>query len=376
MTSEWILYKKYNNVYKMNKIPKIEYIITNEMVKKIKQDIQNKKEKKIVRDTYFRFYKMYKDNKIIIAYTNLKLNDMIYNMIKYNLSGKQTYISIYETYIDVKIRLLDIYKGEINKKIINEIKKEYETTENIQEIIKPNKEIIRTDKLKNQLNKNIFKEYRNIINKYYQNNELKKYYLFLVKETICGGFKKGINKEQLENKLGFKFDKKDIKIIGDVNVKSELEGLIYIDKYIYENNINQPYYIYKKNKDPNKYIYSLIQLEKIKNVLINIKYKDIEEYIYRIQINDYYFFDKSLGKYTLINNLENIYMTEINNDKYNKIRQKILTTSFDKIKIDILKIKYRNSDINLDILLERYNEKYCKNNKINKYRFLYTKKNN
>ncbi len=358
----------------MKDIPKIEYIITNEMVNKIKKDIMDKKkEEESKKDKYFRFYKMYKGDKAIIAYTNLKMNKMIYNMIKYNLSGKQTYINIFDTYIGVKIRLLDIYKGDINRKIIREIKNDYEIKEKSQEIIKPNKEI----KKDNRSNNIDFKEYRNIIKKYYKDNELRKYYIFSIKDNIYGGFKKSINKDQLEKEIGFQFNKKDVKINGDVDVKSKLEGLIYIDKYIYDNKINQPYYIYKNNiTNPDKYIFSLVQLEKIKENINKIDYKKIDEYIYGIRIKDYYFFDKSLGKNTLNHNLENIYMTDLDNEKYGNIRKILLTTPADEIKIDILKIKYYKSNINLDILLERYNEKYGKieNKKKNIYKYLYAKK--
>ena len=372
MTEKWILYKKYIGIYKMKDSPKIEYIITNDMVNKIKKDIlDKKKEEDSKKDNYYRFYKMYKGDKLIIAYTNLKLNKMIYNMIKYNLSGKQTYINIFDTYIGVKIRLLDIYKGDINKKIIREIKNDYEIKEKSHEIIKPNKEI-KKEVPQTKIN---FKEYRNIIKEYYKDNILSKYYIFSIRNNIYGGFKKSINKKQLEKEIGFEFDKKDVKIIGDVDVKSKLEGLIYIDKYIHDHEINQPYYIYKNNiMNPEKYIYSLVQLEKIKENINKIDYNKINEYLYGIRIKDYYFFDKSIGKNTLIHNLENIYMTNLNNDQYNDIRKLILTTPAEEIKVDILKIKYDKSDINLDVILERYNEKYGKiEKKKNIYKYLYAK---
>ena len=98
MTEKWILYKKYIGIYKMKDNPKVEYIITNEMVNKIKKDIINKKEVETIKDNKYRFYKMYKENKVVIAYTNLKINKMIYNMIKYSLGGKKTYINMFDNY--------------------------------------------------------------------------------------------------------------------------------------------------------------------------------------------------------------------------------------------------------------------------------------
>jgi hypothetical protein len=373
MTDKWVLYKKYIGIYKMKDNPKVEYIITNEMVSKIKKDIIDKKEVETIKDNKYRFYKMYKENKVVIAYTNLKINKMIYNMIKYSLGGKKTYINMFDNYIGVKIRLLDVYKGNINKRIIKEIKNDYEIKEKSHEIIKPNKEI----KKENIDNKIDFKGYRNIINKYYQNIEPKKYYIFSIKGTIYGGFQKGINKQQLEKEIGFKFEKKDVNIIGDIDVKSKLEGLIYIDKYIHDHKIDQPYYIYKNNvTNSEKYIFSLIQLDKIKERIHDIDYSKIDEYLYGIRIKDYYFFDKSSGRNTMKHNLENIYMTNIEDDKYGKIRKLILTVPENDIKLDILKIKYFNSDINLDVLLERYKEKYTKNinkPKQNIYKYLYAK---
>ena len=380
MTDKWTTYKKYDNIYKFKNSPKIEYVITKEMVHKIKQDILNKKEvstqDKSIKDKYFRFYKMYNENKAIIAYTNLKMNKMIYNMIKYSLSGKDTYINIFDKYIGVKIRLLDIYKGELNKKIIREIKNDYEIKEPPIKLIKPNQVINKPNQVINKPNQVIqkidFKEYRNIIRNYYINSEHKKYNIFSIKDTIYGGFYKSINK----NDIGFEFNKKDIKIIGNINVKSNLEGLIYIDKYIYDNNINQPYYIYKPNiQNPEKYIFSLVQLDKLKKRINDINYQKIDEYIYGIKIKDTYFFDKSLGKNTIKHNLENIYMTNLDDTKYENIRKLILTIPAEDIKIDIIKIKYYGSDINLDVLLERYNDKYIKPiKKKNTYKYIMLKK--
>ena len=68
-------------------------------------------------------------------------------------------------------------------------------------------------------------------------------------------------------------------------------------------------------------------------------------------------------------------MTNIENDKYANIRKMLLITPAEEININILKIKYENSDINLDVILERYNEKYCKvEKKKNIYKYLYAKK--
>ena len=63
-------------------------------------------------------------------------------------------------------------------------------------------------------------------------------------------------------------------------------------------------------------------------------------------------------------------------EKYNEIRKLILTVPENDIKLDILKIKYFNSDINLDVLLERYNERYNEITKPKKniYKYLYAKK--
>ena len=43
------------------------------------------------------------------------------------------------------------------------------------------------------------------IKKYYKDNELRKYYIFSIKDNIYGGFKKSINKDQLEKEIGFPY---------------------------------------------------------------------------------------------------------------------------------------------------------------------------
>jgi hypothetical protein len=372
MTSKkWEIYNGESNVYKYYKTPKIEYKINKNMVDKIKTDILNNKvdDKINKKDNLYRFYKMYNNTNVIIAYTNLKLNNMLYNMIKYSLSGKKTYIDEFKPYIGVKVKLLGIYKGKLNKKIINTIKTEIKDNITPEKIIKPIKE-----KVEDNEDINNFKEYRKIIKKYYKKEKEQKYYVYSIKDTIYGQFEKEINIKKMIKKIGFEFKKNDVNIIGTAEVSSKLEGLIYIDKYIYNNKIQQPYYIYKTNqKNINEYVYSLVQLDKLIDSLEKIKYDKIDEYIYMIEVDDKYYFDKSKGNISLKNNLENIYMI----DNYDiPIKKKLLKTSADKIRVKILKIKYLDSDINLDIILNKYNEKYnikTKKNKIN-YKYLYAKK--
>jgi hypothetical protein len=358
------------NIFKYNKqIPETIYEITQQQINKTELIDGYIQEDNILDYNIYKFYKIYDNNHAEICYSKTSIDTTILNYI-INHKEDTNKISDFKNLTDVKYKLLECYKVYKN----TSIKKEFDIIKNrLREennIKLPEKSSKQTN---TQQNISIIDQYKNYLNKYIDNKQEKhKYYIYKltdqknVKQIYIFGTYNKLKKKDIDdliNKYCILFDSGKIKseIIKEVDIYTELEGLICVDEEIKKNDsikngLNRYYNIINDNVFKQGELFMRIQQDKLKNIQ---KEKIDTGYISSINITDkkYIFSGYNNTKYDKLNYL--YHMVKHNEHKYDKIIETLQTTKLEDIKIEILEKNIEQ--VNLENKLIEYLNYYDKN---------------
>ncbi len=359
-----------DNIFKYNKpIPETIYQITQQLINKTEVIDGYIQEDNILDYNIYKFYKIYDNDHAEICYSKTSINTTISNYI-INHKKDTNKISDFKNLTDIKYKLLECYK--VNKNTV--IKKEFDIIKNrLREennIKLPEKSSKQTN---TQQNISIIDQYKNYLNKYIDNKQEKhKYYIYKltdqknVKQIYIFGTYDKLKKKEIDdliNKYCINFESGKIKseIIKELDIYTELEGLICVDEEIKKNDsikngLNRYYNVINDNIFKQREIFMRIQQEKLKDIQ---KEKIDTGYIASINITDkkYIFSGYNNTKY---DKLKYIYhMKKHNEHKYDKIIETLQTTKLEDIKIEILEKNIEQ--VNLENKLIEYLNYYDKN---------------
>lgn len=360
----WIKNGKYE---KYKDVPNFELEITNSIIEDAKKYIKpvNDNEEK-----YTIVIKIFNDNMVNITNTTNDFYNGIVCGLYYKLfdTVKTKNISawdVFENYIGVKCKILDIYKGTITGMAISKIKNELLKKEELYDKNNQKKENIK----KNYNEKvNIFDKYINI------NLPLKIYYIYkiydLQQQYICGSFKKYNNETIIHfvDALCIDINKIMYDILEEIQIRTETEGLYCVDKYISKyDSINNGLNLFF-NIQESEYFRS------IQRDIMNIKYNDLYDYykglIASIEYDNKYYIFMCNGDKTIKNHLNYLYSLSPNTcpTSYKSIVELLNKINYTNLKIKILEKYIDDCDL-------YYKFEYYKN-KLNSYENGYNVVNN
>ena len=363
---DWDVINKEKNIMKYNKeITNIEYNITDQIINNANQRDDIVTESNTDDYHIYKFYKIYdNDQNSDYFYSRTSIETTMMNdIINYNKGQKK--LMIFTKLTDIKYKLLECYKvnKDVNvRKELDEIKDKLRNNNNNINKHKhkhkdKDKDIISQDtiiqKYKKYINDNIDKT-----------NNKTRYYIYKLTDHgnqsqiyIYGSYNK-IKKNEIDEliiKQCIAFDTKKIKveIIKELDINSELEGLIVVDEEIKKhdsinnglnNRMNRYYNILDVNNYNEQKIFMMIQQDKLNKLKLTDN-KINSGFIASINIKDYKYIysDIDNSKYNKLNIFYN--MTQHNETKYDRIINLLKTTKFEDIKIELLEI-----NIDKDIL--------------------------
>ena len=373
-------------IQKYNKpIPEVEYNITPKIIENVKtltdaMTYNNDNEYNICK--YYKMYDTKDDNNSHILYSRVPIEIIISNDLINLNNNKNNKLKNVSDIINVRYKLLEIYKvkkGLFLKKEFDEIKNRLEIDNNVKVTEKLSKQ---TKQKNTQQNISIIEQYKNYLNKYINNTQEKqKYYIYKlidqknIKQIYIHGSYIKLKKRDIDdliNNYCINFESTKIKseIIKELEIYSELEGLICVDEEIknndsIKNGLNRFYNIINDEKFNQEELFMMIQQDKIKNIKT---FKIDTGYISSINIKNKKYIYKNYNNncYEKLNYLYN--MRKHNEPQYDEIIELLQTTNLEDIKIEILE---KNIDIdnldnkmikhlnfyNKDLLLN-YNDKY------------------
>jgi len=361
-------------IQKYNKsIPEVEYNITPKIIEKVKEikdtlSYDNKNEYNICK--YYKIYDTKDENNSHILCSRVPIEISISNdLINLNNNKNNSKLKNVSDISNVRYKLLEIYKvkkGLFFKKEFDEIKNRLETDNNITNIEKTVKQI-------NKQNISIIDQYKNYISKNIDNTQQKhKYYIYKLTDQknikqiyIHGSYNKlkKRNIDELINNYCINFESTKIKseIIKELEIYSDLEGLICVDEEIknndsIKNGLNKFYNIINDNVFKQEEIFMIIQQEKLNNIQ---KEKIESGYIASINITDkkYIFNGYNNTKYDKLNYF--YHMIKHNEHEYDKIIELLQTIKLEDIKIEVLEKNIEKD--NIEIKLIKYLNYYDKN---------------
>ena len=355
----WVKINDKNNIFKYNKpIAETIYQITQQLINKTEIIDGYIQEDSVLDYNIYKFYKIYDNDHAEISYSKSSIETTISNYIINHKKGQKS--SEFKNLTDIKYKLLECYK--VNKNTI--IKKEFDLIKNrLRE--ENNIKIIEKEARQSisQVNIPIIDQYKNYISKNIDTTQEKqKYYIYKLTDQknskqiyIQGSYDK-LKKKDIDELISnycipFESGKIKSEIIKELEIYTELEGLISVDEEIknndsIKNGLNKFYNIMNDKEFNQSEVFMMIQQDKIKHIeqiIINngyissINIKD-KKYIYCGYNNDCY------DKLTYLYN-----MTKHNESKYDKIINLLKTTNLEDIKIEILE-----QNINLDILDNKF----------------------
>jgi hypothetical protein len=415
---------KINNdkdIYKYNNdIPDVIYTITQNLIDKANTTKDNISDGNTNEYNIYKFYKIYESENDVnadIFYSRPSIEITILNdLINHNKGQKK--LLDFKNLLDIKYKLLEIYKVKKNtntKKEFDEIKEKLRNENEIIDITKVKKQNkdkkqdknkdtdIKTDNKTEKVKSpnDILDKYKNFINKFInKTQEKQKYYIYKLIDQknesqiyIHGSYNK-LKKRDIDeiiDKYCIDFESGKIKaeIIKEIDIYSELEGKIFVDEEIKNNDSikngkNKYYNIVNLNEFNQNELFMLIQQDKIKYV----KQEKIDSgYIASINIKDkkYIFSDNNNSVYDKLNYF--YYMRRHNNTKYDKLIELLKITPIEDIKIELLeknveakdvdnKLMYYMNHYDRDILLNYNDDYYAKPEDIKKLNsLLYILKN-
>jgi len=401
INEEKIIYK-YNN-----DIPEIIYTITQKLIDKANSSKDALSDDNQNEYNIYKFYKIYESENDInadIFYSRVSIEIIILNDLINHNQGKKK-LENFKNLLDIKYKLLAIYKVKKNTNIKKEFDTIKDTLRNENEIIDITK-IKKTTKEQKQNNKtekvktseDILDKYKNFINKFIDKTQDKqKYYIYKLIDQknesqiyIHGSYNK-LKKRDIDilienNCIDFESGKIKADIIKEIEIYSELEGKIIVDEEIKNNNSikNKYYNIVNFNEFNENELFMLIQQDKIK-YMKQIKIEG--NYIASINIKDkkYIFSDNNNSVYDKLNYF--YYMRRHNNTKYDKLIELLKITPIEDIKIELLeknveakdvdnKLMYYMNHYDRDILLNYNDDYYAKPEELKKLNsLLYILKN-
>lgn len=351
-------------IQKYNKpIPEVEYNITPKIIDKVKtlkdtMTYNNENEYNICK--YYKMYDTKDDNNSHILCSRVPIEIIISNDLINLNNNKNSKLKNVSDIMNIRYKLLEIYKvkkGLFFKKEFDEIKNRFEIDNNIIVTVKSSKQ---TKQKNTQLDTSIIDQYKNYLNKYIDNTQEKqKYYIYKlidqknIKQIYIHGSYDKLKKrdiDELINNYCINFESTKIKseIIKEIEICSELEGLICVDEEIKNNNtiengLNRYYNVINDEKFNQEELFMMIQQDKIKYIKTS---KTDTGYIASINIKGkkYIYSGYNNSSYDKLNYLYN--MKRHNEQQYHKIIELLQTTNLEDIKIEILE---RNIDVdNLD----------------------------
>jgi hypothetical protein len=395
-------YLKYN---KINDDDNIEYRVSEELINKAKQYEDCITEENNQDYNIYKFYKIYDDDKSDIFYSRTTTETTILNDLINNNKGNKKLMS-YKKLTDIRYKLLECYK--VGKKV--NTKKEFD---NNKEKLKINNKIDvipfahrlqtsepnKSDKNKIKKDKKIntpqetvdmiIDQYKKYIDSHIDKTREKfKYYIYKFTEQknklqiYIYGSKTKLRKKEIdeivENRcINFETNHIKSEIIKEIDIYTELEGLINVDEEIFKNNtinMNKYYNIINMQYFDEQEIFMIIQQDKIKHM----KNDKIDScYIASININNkrYIYSNNNNKLYDKLNILYN--MTKHNDNKHNKIIELLKITKIDNINIEILekniiidelesRLIYHMNRYNKDMLLNYCDDYYVKPEELKK----------
>ena len=410
---------KINNdkdIYKHNNdIPDVIYTITQNLIDKANTIKDNISDDNTNEYNIYKFYKIYESENDVnadIFYSRPSIEITILNdIINHNLGKKK--LLDFKNLLDIKYKLLEIYKIKKNtntKKEFDEIKEKLRNENEIIDITKVKKQNkhkdtdIKTDNKTEKVKSpnDILDKYKNFINKFIDKTQIKqKYYIYKLIDQknesqiyIHGSYNK-LKKRDIDeiiDKYCIDFESGKIKaeIIKEIEIYSELEGKILVDEEIKNNystnsfGKNKYYNIVNFNEFNQNELFMLIQQDKIKYIthkLIN------SYYIASINIKDkkYIFSDNNNSVYDKLNYF--YCMIRHNKTEYDKLIELLKITPIEEIKIELLeknidikdvdnKLLYYMNQYDRDILLNYNDDYYAKPEELKKLNsLLYILKN-
>ena len=401
INEEKIIYK-YNN-----DIPEIIYTITQKLIDKANSSKDALSDDNQNEYNIYKFYKIYESENDInadIFYSRVSIEIIILNDLINHNQGKKK-LENFKNLLDIKYKLLAIYKVKKNTNIKKEFDTIKDTLRNENEIIDITK-IKKTTKEQKQNNKtekvktseDILDKYKNFINKFIDKTQDKqKYYIYKLIDQknesqiyIHGSYNK-LKKRDIDilienNCIDFESGKIKADIIKEIEIYSELEGKIIVDEEIKNNNSikNKYYNIVNFNEFNENELFMLIQQDKIKYMK---QIKIDNNYIASINIKDkkYIFSDNNNSVYDKLNYF--YYMRRHNNTEYDKLIELLKITPIEDIKIELLeknveakdvdnKLMYYMNHYDRDILLNYNDDYYAKPEELKKLNsLLYILKN-
>jgi len=415
---------KINNdkdIYKYNNdIPDVIYTITQNLIDKANTIKDNISDDNTNEYNIYKFYKIYESENDVnadIFYSRPSIEITILNdIINHNLGKKK--LLDFKNLLDIKYKLLEIYKVKKNtntKKEFDEIKEKLRNENEIIDITKVKKQNkdkkqdknkdtdIKTDNKTEKVKSpnDILDKYKNFINKFINKTQYKqKYYIYKLIDQknesqiyIHGSYNKLKKRDidELIDKYCLDFESGKIKaeIIKEIEIYSELEGKIAVDEEIKNNDSikngkNKYYNIVNLNEFNQNELFMLIQQDKIQYIthkLIN------SYYIASINIKDkkYIFSDNNNTVYDKLNYF--YCMIRHNKTEYDKLIELLKITPLEEIKIELLeknidkieidhKLVYYMNQYDRDILLNYNDDYYAKPEELKKLNsLLYILKN-
>jgi len=423
------------DIYKYNNnIPDVIYTITQNLIDKASTTKDNISDDNSNEYNIYKFYKIYESENDVnadIFYSRPSIEITILNdLINHNKGHKK--LIDFKTLLDIKYKLLAIYKVKKNtntKKEFDEIKEKLRNENEIIDITKikkPTKEQKQDNKTDNKTEKvkspnDILDKYKNFINKFInKTQEKQKYYIYKLIDQknesqiyIHGSYNKLKKRDidELLDKYCLDFESGKIKaeIIKEIEIYSELEGKILVDEEIKNNDsikngyelsqdnskrknvsstnsfgMNKYYNIVNFNEFNQNELFMLIQQDKIKYMK---QIKIDNNYIASINIKDkkYIFSDNNNSVYDKLNYFYN--MRRHNNTEYDKLIELLKITPIEDIKIEIIeknveakdvdnKLIYYMNQYDRDILLNYNDDYYAKPEELKKLNsLLYILKN-
>ena len=340
----WDKINEEKNIYKYNNnIPDVVYTVTQKLIDKANSSKDALSDDNQNEYNIYKFYKIYESENDInadIFYSRVSIEIIILNDLINHNQGKKK-LENFKNLLDIKYKLLAIYKVKKNTNIKKEFDTIKDTLRNENEIIditkikKTTKEQKQDNKTDNKSEKvktpeNILDKYKNFINKFIDKTQDKqKYYIYKLIDQknesqiyIHGSYNK-LKKRDIDilienNCIDFESGKIKADIIKEIEIYSELEGKIIVDEEIKNNNSikNKYYNIVNFNEFNENELFMLIQQDKIKYMK---QYKIEGNYIASINIKDkkYIFSDNNNSVYDKLNYF--YYMRRHNNTKFDKL---------------------------------------------------------
>jgi hypothetical protein len=363
----------------MTDIPKIEYIITDALIKYVSKNKKKFMDHKNENSDIIRIFEIVSDDKRFIGYTRNNIGLMLGKMLANRAIGNKTTFDteFSNEIIGLRITLLEcVLKTDtkpVNKSILTARKEVYQLGKieknNFYEIIMPIlNDIYKTQKTTKGNECNIY-EITNLLNK-------KTYMTYLSDKDIENHEKILIERFKNMNNETVKINEKQIqiKILDKFQSKSVLECELKTDFYISKDKKNSytGYNIADKFLDKENNVIDRSQIKRIvflilqkesfdKNFIDPIEsYTDINGYIYEIvnKNEDKKFIASSIDK-TLKQIIGQKYKKAIEKpNSKNKLFNLLGKVPFSELKINVIKKKGKKDRWNLDVQLKKYIKQY------------------